>query len=108
MAATAWYNGNTMLIELGADGAPLTDETSGDIITTADVNVTVVDRAGDELVGQTWPVAVPHVQNGFYQVAIPYAIGPGKGNPGTATITADIDGARGRWDIPVLGTAREG
>jgi hypothetical protein len=52
------------------------DEVSGSYLNAAAVSVTLVDAAGAEVAGQTWPLVVPHVaaSDGLYRVTLPYTL----------------------------------
>lgn len=104
--AFAWYDGNTMIVELGGNGRPLTDELTGLVVADATVTCHGKDAAGASLAGETWPKAVPAVGGGVYRVAIPYAVQLGTGALGTMEITAEKSGARAFWAVPILGAKR--
>lgn len=40
------------------------------VVTTAEVEVTLLNAAGGEVVGQTWPASMPHVSGETYQVTL--------------------------------------
>ena len=52
-------------------GITILDENDTPIEDLDDVEVTFQTPAGVEVVGETWPLNVPHVADGVYQVALP-------------------------------------
>ncbi len=68
------------------------------VVTSATCEVTLLDKAGVEIVGQTWPTSMPHVAAGLYRGFIDDTITVTKKDRVDAVITAD-DGAgrRRRW-----------
>lgn len=110
--AQAWLAGNTMKIQLGDATNPLTDPDTGAIITTATVTAVVVDEAGNELDGETWPLAMAHVGggtlDGVYRGYATYLVEVVHDVTYRARITADAGGKRYYADVEVLGTRRSG
>jgi len=49
----------------------LTDQLGGQLISGATVSVTVKDTVGNDLAGETWPVAMPEVSAGLYRGNLP-------------------------------------
>lgn len=67
----AWYDGNTMVVQLGTPSAPLKDMITGAVQTGATVTVRVLTAAGVPVAGATWPLTMPHAGAGIYRVSAP-------------------------------------
>lgn len=65
---TEIYYGNDMVLDL----ADLTSETTGLNVNSASVTVTLVDAAGANVVGDSWPKAMIYVtgSNGIYRTSL--------------------------------------
>ena len=73
----AWYDGNTMVVQLGTPSAPLKDMITGAVQTGATVTVRVLTAAGVPVAGATWPLAMPHAGAGIYRVSLLLALSLG-------------------------------
>lgn len=105
MSNVKLYVGNDLLIELGG----LKNKATGAFINTAIVSVTVLDRAGAEVSGQAWPLAVPYVSasDGVYRETLVDTLGIVAGKTYTVQVTADAgDGLRGYWVEEVMAEVR--
>jgi hypothetical protein len=88
------YIGNTTILELQY----LTNSVSGEAITTATVIATLTDSKGEEVVGQTWPVTLTHVDTGTYRATLENDLTLVANRPYTATIDATLAGVGvGHW-----------
>lgn len=101
--ATAWYQNNTMVIELGA----LTDEIAGTAVTTATVTAQLEHPNGNTVTGETWPVTLSHVSAGTYRGVASYAITAELGQRYHVEIVATVGTYRATWRVPVLCQNRE-
>ncbi len=80
------------------------DEVDGSYINSATVTVTLVDSTGTDVVGQTWPTALPYVasSDGKYRATLADTMTLVKGQPYTAKVTANGGpGLMGYWEVPV-------
>jgi len=64
--ALVLYVGNSNVIELQA----LTNSATDAADTGATVNVTLKDKTGAEVTGQSWPAALSHVSAGTYRATL--------------------------------------
>lgn len=94
------YVANDNVLELTG----LKNAVADDYIDDATVTVTLVDSAGNEVAGETWPLIMGYVaaSDGDYRVTLPYGLDLSAGRSYTAQITADGGlGLRGYWALPV-------
>lgn len=92
------FPGNSNVFEL-----PLVkNQTTGAADTGATVTLTMTDLEGAEIAGETWPVTVPHVSAGKYQVVLSaeLAIVAGEKYMAQALVTL-AGGEKGRRTIEV-------
>lgn len=90
------YVGNDLVIKLSA----LTNVETGAFINAAAVSVTLSDRIGVEVPGETWPLALAYVtgSDGIYRATLKDTLDIIVGKTYTAEIIADGgDGLRGKW-----------
>ena len=66
------YTGNDTVLEV----ANLVNGMTGDSLNSADVSATLVDAAGEEVAGVTWPLSLLYVtgSKGVYRVTLPYTL----------------------------------
>jgi len=97
----AWYDGTTMVVQVGTTASPLRDEITGAVITNATITARVRDQAGVDVVGVAWPVGVPHASGGIYRASVPvltltnlvqYSV----------RIVAMVAGNQRTWDVPIV------
>ncbi len=99
MSVLTLLKGNTLVAEL----QNLTNSVSGDYVPDATVTITLVDGAGDPVVGQTWPAPLSYVagSNGLYRGILSGAMDIAPGVVYDAVIDAvDNEGSTGRWNMP--------
>ena len=97
------YLDNSNVIELRS----LTNSVTGAVDTGATVNVTIVDSAGTEVTGQSWPVAMGHASAGTYRATLDAAIKLIAGRKYTAIVNATGTGAEvGEWNCSVIAMDR--
>lgn len=99
----AWYQGNTMVIELGA----LTDEITDAAVTTATVTAQLEHPNGNTVTGETWPITLSHVSAGTYRGVASYAIAAELAQRYHVEIVATVSSYRATWRVPVLCQNRE-
>lgn len=95
---TRLFVGNDNVIELDA----LKDVIADTFINTASVTVTLTDANGDEIVGETWPLAMSYVggSQGTYRATLPDTLTLTSGT--TATAVVDVNGGpglQGQWTV---------
>jgi hypothetical protein len=97
--------GNDTIIDV----ARLQDELTGEFVNDAEVSITLVDAAGMEVEGDTWPKPVPYVDDtdGLYRATLVYtlALVP----DGRYTAQLDVDAGAGRraaWSIACVARMR--
>ena len=68
MAIGSLIVGTDNIIQVDA----LTDQDDGSYLNAATVTVTLMDAAGDEVTGETWPLSMPYVSasNGRYKATL--------------------------------------
>ena len=99
------YLGNDTVIEL----SDVKNTTTQVIDTGAAVAVTLEDMQGDEVTGQTWPLAMPHVAAGLYRATISASIGIEANAQYRAIVTATgTDNEVGLWEYGVIAQIRSG
>ena len=79
-------------------------------INNATVSVTLKDRAGADVAGESWPLAMNYVagSNGVYRATLAFALALQDGKPFTAEIIADGGlGLRGGWSFPLKARLRK-
>ncbi len=69
---------------------PVTNNVTGSVVTTADVDVTILNAQGSEVGGQTWPATMAHVAAGLYRVVLESDIEIVPHRPLTAHIVATV------------------
>lgn len=100
------YYGNDMVLEL----ADLTNETTGLNVSTATVTVTLVDAAGSNVAGDTWPKTMTYVtgSNGVYRATLLDTLTLTKGARYVARISANAGaGLQGYWEKDLICKARK-
>ena len=99
-----FYTDNHNVVELS--GVQNVNDGTPDIAAT--VTVTMLDSAGVEVTGLSWPRAMSHVSNGLYRISInPTGLGLVEGRSYTIRIDAvGTNGEIGEWNCPVKAVAR--
>jgi hypothetical protein len=73
----------------------------------ASVSVTVMDSAGAEVSGETWPVSMAHAGAGEYKATLSDSLALTKNAVYTARVTATGSGGqKGRWNCKVVAQER--
>lgn len=85
--------------------ATVTDS-AGTAVTDATVTVTVKDKYGDEMNGETWPLTLSHVSNGLYQATASSDCESVKDGRYTAVYVATKSGDRVEEIIDLIGVVR--
>lgn len=101
MAYGTLYVGNDMLLTVSG----LKAQTTGNWINNATVTCTLLDAAGDQIPGATWPLTLSYVAgtNGNYRVVLPDTLSLVAGEALRCHVTADAgDGLKGFWPYDVL------
>jgi hypothetical protein len=97
------YIDNHNVLELQA----LTKSTTGAADVTATVTVTVKDKAGANVTGQTWPATMAHVSAGTYRVTLDSDLSLTPNREYVAHITATGTGGEiGHWELELKAMAR--
>jgi len=96
------FAANTTRVELRALASYSAVDTIS-YINDATVEVTMIDDAGAELTGETWPVTLTYESgsNGNYAGLVSEGIGVSAGDLITAKLTATSGAEQGYWEIPV-------
>lgn len=98
--AQAWYIDNTILVTLSG----LSDARDDSPVNDATVTATLLDTAGEEVTGETWPVALAYVadSDGDYRGVVSNAVELTERRRYTLRIEATRAGlGSGEWEIPV-------
>jgi hypothetical protein len=103
----AWYDGTTMVVQVGTTASPLRDEITGAVITNATIQVTVRDGAGNPVAGVTWPITLTHVGGGIYRASVPVLTLTNLVQY-TARIIATVAGNQRTWDVPIVSVPASG
>lgn len=78
----------------------LTDSITGALVESATVEITLTDTSDVEIVGATWPLDMPHIENGTYRANLPDSLTLTKGQEVRAIYTADDGAGRHRqWCV---------
>jgi len=89
----------------------LTDVVNGNFVTTATVTVTLIDKGGTDVVGETWPLAMPYIAltNATYRVIFNDTLVLVPGDLYRAVIDAN-DGVnrQAHWEFPIRAETRTG
>lgn len=102
---TLYLGGDTIL-----EVAALKNELTGADLNAAAVAVTLVDPAGVEVGGDTWPRSLAYVtgSRGTYRATLPYTLALAANARYTAVVTVDAgEGLRARWELPCVARVRE-
>lgn len=96
---------NDMLLEL----QELKDVVTDLAITDATVSVIVVDAAGDEVSGETWPLTMAHVgsPDGTYRATLQSVVAFINDDLYFAQITVVKAGLNGYWELPMTVRTRK-
>ena len=90
---------NSQLIEL----IGLVNSKTGLPVTTAIVSVTLKDKNGVNVPGETWPLNMPHVADGTYDAVFSSTLGVILKEVYTAEVSADGGGGLiGFWKLPLV------
>lgn len=85
---------NTMLAVLD----DLTDN-DGNLVTTATVTITtIVDKNGDEVTGETYPISLAHIASGRYEGVVLDTLAVTQGKTYRATYKAVAGANIGEWE----------
>jgi len=98
-------NDNLLTVDL------LYDVVGAAYLNAATVTVTVVDKAGAEVAGQSWPTTLAYVaaSNGKYRAVLEDGLAFSSGEPYTAKISADGGADKvGYWEVPIKALRRTG
>jgi hypothetical protein len=99
------YLGNNSIVDVTG----LRNEYTGAFVSDAVVSVTLLDQAGQPVIGSNWPLTLDYVtgSNGVYRATLPYTLDLVEGGRYLARIQAD-DGAgmHAQWDMPCVGRLR--
>ena len=88
--------GNSIVVELSG----LTNSVTEAVDTGATMEVTLLDSAGAEVPGATWPMAMPHAGSGDYRATLPHTVELTDDAYYTALITATGSGGEvGDWRV---------
>lgn len=94
---------NNNVIELQS----LTNSVTGVADTAATVTMTLTDRAGTPVSGQSWPSTLSHVADGLYRLTLEDDIAIVDRGSYIANIDAVGSGSEvGHWEIPVRAATR--
>lgn len=98
------YLSNTNVIEINE----LYDTSAESYLNSATVTVTLEDKAGTEVTGETWPKTMSYVSasNGKYRATLASGIGITAGKQYIAKITATESGNTGYWEVPLVAHVR--
>lgn len=98
------YVANSNVLELQG----LTNSATGVADTGATVTVTLKDRAGANVTGQSWPASLAHVSAGTYRATLENDIGITAGIKYLAVINATGSGGEiGHWEADVVAQTRK-
>lgn len=103
MSAKTIYIDNDMRLTLDELRDP-----DGAYINTATVTVTLLDSAGEEVAGETWPISLSYVaeSDGKYQGILDDAIELQNGENYTLAVDV-VDGeSKGHWELAVKAVTR--
>jgi len=92
---------NDMILELQG----FKDVVADTFINNATVTVTLVDKDGTNVAGETWPLTMVFVgaSNGVYRATLKDTLTVTLGEVLTAQISANGGaGLQGRWDLPIV------
>jgi hypothetical protein len=92
--------GNTNIVRV----RKLQDVLSGVYLNSADVRVTVLDEAGEQVSGELWPKSMGYIagSDGGYQIALSAELDIEDGQQVTLIVDAIQSLTVGRWEIPML------
>jgi len=100
--------GNDLVFEL----RDYTNVLTGALVSDATVTLVVLDGAGDELTGETWPLAIPPASGepGVYRAELTEALAALRGAPylGLVYATGGTGGRTARWEIDMPARVRTG
>jgi len=96
--------------DLSLNVTGLLNSDTAEYVNDAVVTVTVVDRAGVELAGQSWPETLDYVaaSNGDYRCTLQETVAWVDDRGHQARITAVGDGLTQHWRVPVVGVYADG
>lgn len=106
-ATTLTINEGCLKAETG-DGCEKIDGFT--FINNATITVTLKDRVGVAVAGETWPLAMNYLtgSNGIYRATLAFGLSLQDGKPFTAEIVADGGlGLRGGWSFPLKAKVRK-
>lgn len=97
--ADIFLKGNSNVLEVQDLKNTVTDL----VDTQATVQVTLYDRQGNTVGGQSWPATMVHVADGLYRVTLNSALAINYNNRYEAHIEAiGKDGEIGLWETPIM------
>lgn len=92
----ALYVSNDNLFEV----VGLKDAADNSAITSGTITVTLVDSAGTQVTGETWPLAMSHVGAGLWRATLVDTLSLTAGNFYTAQVSANAGaGKLGYWEV---------
>jgi hypothetical protein len=99
------FVGNDTVLEV----RELKGEVVGDFLNAATVTATLVDAAGAQVAGETWPKTLTYVtgSDGIYRATLPYTLSLTAGGRYTANISVNAGaGLRAAFSLPCVARAR--
>ena len=100
--------GNDLVFELSG----YTNVLTGVLVADATVTLVVLDKAGEELAGGSWPLPIPPASGepGVYREGLTEALAALRGTPylGLVYATGGTGGATARWEIDMPAQVRTG
>jgi hypothetical protein len=104
MSCSLFYIGNSNVIELQT----LTNSATEVVDTGATVTVTMKDSAGEDVVGDTWPLAMTHVSAGLYRATMDDGLVLDHHDTYTAFVEAAGSGGEvGHWECDIRAENRK-
>lgn len=84
--------GNSIVVQLGTTASPLRNSVTEAADTAATITCILLDSAGDEVTGGTWPASMSHASGGIYRATLPGTLGLIHGDSYTAVISGTGSG----------------
>lgn len=100
-AAEILWDGSDMVVEIRG----LENEITGANLNSATVTCTLTNADGDEVAGQSWPMALGYVTDsaGIYRGTLPYSLSISPDSRYTLKIDVNAGaGLRGHWEVPCV------
>lgn len=99
------YTANDTVVEISG----LKNEVTGAFLNSAVVTATLVDAAGNQVAGETWPKTLSYVtgSDGIYRATLPYTMTLAAGGRYEAQISVNGgSGLRASFALPVVARGR--